>query len=124
MTTFGTGFTGWANRRIPAAAVFVLFLLLALIANSAPRQALTVGDYPPEDLGRDASGNRIHLSDYRGKIVIVSFWASWCGPCRKEIPVLAQIQKLGTRGKIAVFAVNWQEKQGAVPRDQTCFEIQ
>jgi peroxiredoxin len=82
------------------------FALAATVAHSAQ---LKVGDMVPDDLGRDASGNRVHLSDYRGKLVIVSFWASWCGPCRKELPVLATIQKKGTRDKIAIFAVNWQE---------------
>jgi thiol-disulfide isomerase/thioredoxin len=70
---------------------------------------MKVGDMVPDDLGRDAAGNRVHLSDYRGKLVIVSFWPSWCGPCRKELPVLAAIQKKGTRDKIAIFAVNWRE---------------
>ncbi len=41
--------------------------------------------------------------------MIISFWASWCPPCRKELPVLAAIQKNATRDKIVVFAVNWKE---------------
>jgi thiol-disulfide isomerase/thioredoxin len=56
-----------------------------------------------------SSGDPVHLSEYRGKIVIISFWASWCTPCRKELPVLAAIQKKATREKIVVFAVNWRE---------------
>jgi peroxiredoxin len=86
-----------------------LFLGFALAATAAHSGELKVGDMVPDDLGRDATGNRVHLSDYRGKLVIVSFWASWCGPCRKELPVLATIQKKGTRDKIAIFAVNWRE---------------
>ena len=82
---------------------------LALAASCARAGELKVGDLPPDELGRDASGTRVHLSEYRGKLVIVSFWASWCGPCRKELPVLAAIQQQATREKIAVFAVNWQE---------------
>jgi thiol-disulfide isomerase/thioredoxin len=89
--------------------VACLLLGFALAATAAHSGALKVGDSVPDDLGRDAAGNRIHLSDYRGKLVIVTFWASWCGPCRKELPVLAAIQKNGTRDKIAIFAVNWQE---------------
>lgn len=92
------------------AAILGLSLLCAMPATAAKATGPKVGDAPPlDELGKDASGNRIHLSDYRGKIVIISFWASWCGPCRKELPVLAAIQKSGTRDKIAVFAVNWRE---------------
>ena len=65
---------------------------------------LKVGDEPPPKLAWHAK-----LSDYRGKIVIVSFWASWCPPCRKELGVLAEIQKQATRDRVVVFAVNFRE---------------
>jgi thiol-disulfide isomerase/thioredoxin len=89
--------------------VFVMLACanLSLVAHAAPK--LKVGDVPPEKLGRSESGQPIRLGDYHGKLVIVSFWASWCGPCRKELPLLAKIQKHATREKIAVFAVNWKE---------------
>lgn len=99
-------------QTLRVAAILGLCILCAMPANAAKPTGPTVGDAPPVDeLGKDTSGNRIHLSDYRGKIVIISFWASWCGPCRKELPVLAAIQKSGTRDKIAVFAVNWRESR-------------
>ena len=83
----------------------------ALLAFPAyAKHPLQVGDVPPEGLGRASSGGgKVRLSDYRGKIVIISFWASWCSPCRKELPLLASIQKNATRDKIVVFAVNWKE---------------
>lgn len=83
-------------------AVALGYMLIAPSIQAATN--LQVGDEPPPKLAWHEK-----LSDYRGKIVIVSFWASWCAPCRKELGVLAAIQKQATRDKIVVFSVNWQE---------------
>lgn len=41
---------------------------------------------------RDLSGNSHHLTEWKGKVLVVNFWATWCEPCREEIPALAKIQ--------------------------------
>lgn len=87
-------------RRTFAAAV--VLMCLAIAGNATSR--LKVGDEAPPKLGWQTK-----LSEYRGKIVIVSFWASWCAPCRKELGVLAAIQKQATRDRLVVFSVNWKE---------------
>ncbi len=50
----------------------------------------------------DLSGNRVTLKGQRGKIVLIAFWATWCGPCQEELPVL---QKLSREHQVAVLAV-------------------
>lgn len=46
----------------------------------------------------DGSGKELKLSDWRGRVVLVNLWATWCAPCRKEMPALAQLQKqLGSK---------------------------
>jgi thiol-disulfide isomerase/thioredoxin len=89
------------QRRL-AAAVVLACALIASVGQAAVYPK--VGDEPPPKLAWHAK-----LSDYRGKIVIVSFWASWCAPCRHELGVLAAIQKQATRDKVVVFSVNWLE---------------
>lgn len=50
-------------------------------------------DKPAPDFAlKDVNGNTVHLSDFRGKVVVLNFWATWCPPCRKELPDFAEIQ--------------------------------
>lgn len=67
------------------------------------------GDVPPDLFGKDESGQPISLESQRGKVVIVTFWTTWCPYCLKELPVLENIQNLAGKDRIEVIAVNWKE---------------
>ena len=71
--------------------------------------AVSVRDDPrvlPALAFRDASGAERHLSDWKGRVVLLNLWATWCVPCRKEMPALAALErKLGGPG-FEVVAVN------------------
>ena len=53
----------------------------------------------------DINGKKVSLSDFKGKVVIVDFWATWCPPCRKSIPDLIELQKK-YKNKIAVIGIS------------------
>ena len=86
------------------ATVFAL-CLVALPAAAAPKP----GEPAPEFAGRTSDGESIRISDYQGKVVVLSFWASWCGPCRKELPILEGIQQTAGKERIQVVAVNIED---------------
>ncbi|HEX9194386.1 MAG TPA: TlpA disulfide reductase family protein [Azonexus sp.] len=54
----------------------------------------------------DSDGKPVDLLDYRGKVVLVNFWATWCPPCRKEFPSLSRVRKLFKPAEFEVLAVN------------------
>lgn len=67
---------------------------------------LAVGDPAPEWKLADSAGKTHALGDYRGHVVVLDFWATWCGPCAKVMPKLDKLQKkYGERG-LVVFGVN------------------
>ncbi|MBI4988990.1 MAG: TlpA family protein disulfide reductase [Rhodocyclales bacterium] len=54
----------------------------------------------------DSDGKPVDLAAYRGRLVLVNFWATWCPPCRREFPSLSRVQKLFRPAELAVLAVN------------------
>ena len=62
---------------------------------------------------KSRSGKNIKLSDMRGKVVMLNFWASWCGPCRKEMPILEKIHKKYKRLGFTLLGVNVEENSSA-----------
>jgi thiol-disulfide isomerase/thioredoxin len=83
--------------------------LSCLCAWSAQAAGPAVGEAAPMALGKDRNGDAVDLSAYRGKIVVVTFWASWCVPCRHELPMLDDLQKQAGNDFLQVIAVNEDE---------------
>ena len=67
---------------------------------------------PPLQAGIDPSGKPLLLKDLRGQALVINFWATWCEPCREEMPSLAQLAQ-SQSGKLRVLAVNFKESPAA-----------
>jgi thiol-disulfide isomerase/thioredoxin len=68
-----------------------------------------IGNVAPDELGADASGVAHTTSALRGRVVVINFWATWCGPCRAEIPLLNDLQARYGAGGLNVVGVSFDE---------------
>jgi cytochrome c biogenesis protein CcmG/thiol:disulfide interchange protein DsbE len=91
-----------SSKRILIYGIVALCLLGIYIvgrrAAQKPKPAAS-GNVAPDFALTDLDGRKLILSDYRGKVVLLDFWATWCGPCRTEIPHFVEMQnKYGPEG--------------------------
>jgi thiol-disulfide isomerase/thioredoxin len=87
----------------------LLLLLATFSASSGATAAPGEDDQPPDYVGTTLDGEPVLLTSHPGQAVVLSFWATWCPYCLKELPILDGIQKAG-KGKIHVIAVNTEKR--------------
>lgn len=80
------------------------------------RGVVQVGDEAPNFMLRDLAGNVVSLWQLRGKVVLLNFWATWCGPCRVEMPAMEQLYRTLPRGEFEILAVSTDSQGAAVTR--------
>ena len=94
---------GRARRSSVRPPLFVLLVGL-LVGSSAA--ALKAGDTPPRIDMPDQTGKKVDLAELKGKVVLIDFWASWCGPCKQEMPVLEALHKKYAEQGLVIVGIN------------------
>jgi len=83
--------------------IIVTATLLLFFAGCSGKKESNVNQNAPDFSLKDLDGNTVKLSDYKDKVIIIDFWATWCPPCREEIPNFVDLQKkYGMQGLIVI----------------------
>ncbi|MCC7463704.1 MAG: TlpA family protein disulfide reductase [Gammaproteobacteria bacterium] len=88
------------------ALIGLLLAATAGIGGAAALAPLTTGTAAPAFQLATAGGGAVDLAGLKGKVVMINFWASWCGPCRKEMPILEQLHRQYRSKGLALLGVN------------------
>ena len=91
---------------------FSIFSSISQTNEDVPLNNLAINENPKpisSIIFEDFSGNQINLNQYNGKLVIINFWATWCAPCKREMPSLDKLYKNSNFKNLEVFAVNMEQ---------------
>lgn len=114
----GTETRAATRSKVLLGAALAVFLVVSLysvnrywIAPAVRIQAKSTGEHPlaPPFSLTDLSGKKLSLDDYKGKVVMLDFWATWCGPCRIEIPSFVELQARYGREGLAVIGISMDD---------------
>ena len=95
-------------------AALALCLLAPAVAFAADALQPGAGGPAPALTGKTLDGGTFALADFRGRIVLVNFWATWCVPCVAEMPALQRLRERLARRRVEVVAVNFQENAARI----------
>ena len=104
------------NQRITKFLIFLfcfsIFLSIAQTNEDVPLNNIAINETPKpisSIIFEDFSGDEINLNNYLGKLIIINFWATWCTPCKKEMPTLDNLYLNNNFKNLQVFAVNMEQ---------------
>lgn len=89
-----------------AAAAILVVMFLVVWLQSSRYEPLVVGKAAPDFQLPDLNDKQLRLSDYRGKVVFLNFWATWCKPCREEMPSMEVLYKNFDKDGLVILAVS------------------
>lgn len=88
-----------------------LFTLVALLIVFSPASVLGQEARRPQFTLKDINGNTVRLRAYRGKVVLINFWATWCPPCRAEMPDLVRLQREHARQGLQIIGITYPPEE-------------
>ena len=84
----------------------IILLVLAIFMGSSLASSGLAGQPAPDFVLKSATGENLRLSEFRGDVVMINFWATWCGPCRQEMPLLDELYGRYQRVGFSLLGVN------------------